>query len=582
MNVTAAPVYFTSGDESLFAWVHQPVGARRSDLAVVICKPFGYEAICAHASLRAFADAAAQAGATALRFDYSGTGDSTGSDTAIDQMAQWCRDIIAAVDIVRRVYGARRVCLLGIRLGALLASMAAAEIDVDALVAIAPVVNGRRYLRELRAFQAAANTDPASTAAAGALEVTGFSLSAASVAALNRMDLLKLTRPPAARVLILDRDDLPAAASWEDALRATGAEPHYACLPGFSEMVSTPHAAQIPTLMISAAVEWLGGAQNGCNSGSPTLQASMSFETLDGIRLIETAGYIDTQRTLFGIVTAAVGAQAPGSATQRHGILLLNGGATSHVGPNRMYVELARRWAARGYVVLRWDLAGLGDSGTRSGERSNEVYPPAALDDIAAAAAYLRREHGAQDLTLAGLCAGAYHALRSAICGLPVHTLLLVNPLTFYWKAGSTLDDLQVAEVVRNPGVYAERVLQPRSWFKLLRGRVNLWRVGSVYSRRAWLALDSTLRDLGRCLNIRLPNDLGWDLRAVADRGVRIVFLFARGDAGAELLKVQGGSALKTIADRCRVHMFDGADHIFSQSAARSELLQMLGSELPH
>ncbi|MDP9066417.1 MAG: alpha/beta hydrolase [Pseudomonadota bacterium] len=246
-----------------------------------------------------------------------------------------------------------------------------------------------------------------------------------------------------------------------------------------------------------------------------------------------------------------------------------------------MYVELARRWAARGYVVLRWDLAGLGDSGTRSGERSNEVYPPAALDDIAAAAAYLRREHGAQDLTLAGLCAGAYHALRAAICGLPVHTLLLVNPLTFYWKAGSTLDDLQVAEVVRNPGVYAERVLQPRSWFKLLRGRVNLWRVGNVYSRRAWLALDSTLRDLGRYVNIRLPNDLGWDLRAVADRGVRIVFLFARGDAGAELLKVQGGSALKTIADRCRVHMFDGADHIFSQSAARSELLQMLGSELP-
>ena len=33
-----------------------------------------------------------------------------------------------------------------------------------------------------------------------------------------------------------------------------------------------------------------------------------------------------------------------------------------------MYVDLARDWAGRGYIALRMDLAGLGDSGTAPGQ----------------------------------------------------------------------------------------------------------------------------------------------------------------------------------------------------------------------
>ena len=66
-----------------------------------------------------------------------------------------------------------------------------------------------------------------------------------------------------------------------------------------------------------------------------------------------------------------------------------------------------------------------------------------------------------------------------------------------------------------------------------------------------------------------------------ASRGVRVVFLFARGEIGENLLRMQGGSAVKSIGDRCRVHVIDGADHIFSQGPARHKLLQLLTSELP-
>jgi len=53
---------------------------------------------------------------------------------------------------MERVTGAQRVCLIGVRLGALLAGLVASRRKVDALIAVAPVTSGRRYIRELRAF----------------------------------------------------------------------------------------------------------------------------------------------------------------------------------------------------------------------------------------------------------------------------------------------------------------------------------------------------------------------------------------------------------------------------------------------
>jgi hypothetical protein len=143
-----------------------------------------------------------------------------------------------------------------------------------------------------------------------------------------------------------------------------------------------------------------------------------------------------------------------------------------------------------------------------------------------------------------------------------------------------TLHDLQLAEVAQNPRIYGDRLLSVASWKRLLSGQVNVWRIVRIYAHRLWLSLESTLRDGARALRLRLPADLGWDLEEVAARGVRVVFVFARGDAGIELLKILGGSAVKRLGERCRVHIIDGADHVFSQRAPRAELEKILSDEL--
>ncbi len=597
----------------LFGWLHRPAGGAQADIGMVICKPFGYDAICSHRSLRAFAEAGAAIGLPVLRFDYAGTGDSGDIDPAADQIAQWTADILAAAETLRRECRVKRVCLLGLRLGALLAAVSAADSDlVSAVATVAPVVNGRRYLRELRTFQATAIRNARTAGQGERLEVTGFNLSAASVESLGRLDLMDLPLPPAREMLILDRSDLPGARLWAEVLVGLGGNVQYESLPGFPEMMSTPHATHVPQRMIDAAAAWLkglpqrsgargpldaiaaaaappGGAKRQPEAGPildvPMPSAAMDFVGGSGAQLSERALYVDEQRTLFAILTVAKtarttpGMERPSGA--RRGVILLNAGATNHIGPNRMYVSLARCWAQRGYVVLRLDLAGLGDSATRAGQPDNLVYPPDAMGDIASAIEFLRSHHGVETVTLAGLCAGAYHALRAAAAGLPVHLALMINPLTFFWKQGMTLNDLQIAEIVRNPGVYRERVLSGAAWGKLLCGRVNLRRVAMVFARRAILAVEMALRGLSRRMHVRLPRDLAWDLQTIASRGVRMVFVFARGDTGADLLRIQGGTAVETIGDRCRVYTIDGADHIFSQSEPRAQLEQLLGGELP-
>jgi pimeloyl-ACP methyl ester carboxylesterase len=589
MSNRAQPLYFPSGDQTLFGWLHAPTGPVISDVGAVICSPFGYEAVCAHLSLRAFADTCAASGVVALRFDYFATGDSSGTVAEDDLILKWRDDIGAAIDTLRRTLGVRRICLVGVRLGALLAGLVAVERPIDALVAITPVVSGRRYLRELRAFLASTsvNVESAAPSADGGLDVAGFRLSNASLERLDSVDLSKLNGAAPTSVLIIDRDDFPAAQQWAAALKSSGADVRYEALPGFSDMVTTPHAATVPVAMTEAMAKWLGEFEHRASSSRAATisaalpaDASMYIQDASGVDLVERPVFIDGERTVFAIVTERAGAPLT-TASSGYGVVMLNGGATYHIGPNRMYVELSRRWAAMGYVVMRLDLAGLGDSDPHPGQPLNQVYPPNALDDVGAAIDFLRVKRGIASVTLAGLCAGAYHALRSAISGLPVDTVLMVNPLTFHWEQGSTLSDLQIAEVVRNPGVYAEHARSLRKWSKLLRGHVNVWRVFMVFLRRAGLAIDSSRRELSRALRIRLRDDLGWDLESIAARGVRIVFLFAPGDGGLQLLRLQGGSALKRLGDRCRVHLIEGADHIFTQRPARMKLQQLLTSELP-
>jgi alpha-beta hydrolase superfamily lysophospholipase len=563
---------------------------------VVICTPFGHEAICAHRSVRVFAAAAAAAGLPALRFDYAGTGDSGELHADADQIERWTQDVVAAAAELARRTGVRRVCLMGFRLGALLAVLAAARSSlVDSVALIAPVISGRSYVRELRIAQRVASLAAATrsagiearsqggAAAADDLEAAGFRLSQATVASLMEIELAGRAVVPVKHALVIDRQELPAARAYSDTLAAANVRAEYCSLPGFTQAMGTSaELARVPQAMVDKARQWLHSLPRAqardAALAPPTAAVAETLLLPPGQgrpALSERPVLFGSEAVLFGILTEPCQTEP-----RRRCVILLNMGADHHVGANRLYVLLARQWAALGYLVMRMDLAGLGDSETRRGRADAEVFPPAALDDIRAAIDLLRARHGADEITLAGVCSGAYHALRAAVAGAPVSRILMVNPLNYFWTEGGRLDALLDVEVTRDLKMDVQRLRSAAAWRRLLTGRVNVWRIFRGYGQRPWFTVKSGLRDLARRLHVPLAKDLGAELEQITARGVQVAFVFARGEPGLHRLELEGGSSVKKLGERCRVHIIDCGDHTFSRSADRAALEEVLGREL--
>jgi dienelactone hydrolase len=599
-SALAHAIYFDSAGQTLFGWLHRPPAGTVSSVGLVICKPFGYEAICSHRSLRTFAEEAAALGVPTLRFDYLGSGDSADIDPQADQLKVWSHDVVSAVAELQRQTGVERVCLLGFRLGALLAMLAASRCKaVSSLALVAPVISGRRYVKEMRTTRLAAllgaeqsdsqGAKVGSVERNGSMEVSGFSFAAATLAALAEVDLRTGAAPGVADVLIIDSSSMPVAREWAAQWTDRGVRARYSALPGLVEMLMTaPQAATVPREAIAATCDWLralplaaGGTQGATwrplSESTPSVQSMRlsDEEGAQGASLTERPVFFGSEAVLFGIATEPL----PGEL-RRRAVILLNAGADYHIGASGIYVGLARQWAKRGYVVLRMDFAGLGDSDTRPGRETNEVFPPAAVNDVRDAVEWLRGRYDANDITLCGFCSGAYHALRAAAAGMPVNRILLVNPQNYFWTEGMSITDVQVSELVSNPHAYRARIFSFAAWKRLASGQINVGYVAAIYLRRWLLMAESFTRECARRLRIRLPRDLGWELEEISGRGVHIVFVFAGGEPGLELLSILGGSSVKRAGERCRIHIIDSADHVFSKKGPRIALERILSEEL--
>ena len=126
--------------------------------------------------------------------------------------------------------GVTQICFLGIRLGALLAMLAAAQCRTNSSLAlISPILSGRRYLRELRTIRMAASAGQTHVDVApnernaGAMEISGFTFSAATLASLGKIDFTEPSTPPALDMLIIDGATMPVATQWAQRVCAISA-----------------------------------------------------------------------------------------------------------------------------------------------------------------------------------------------------------------------------------------------------------------------------------------------------------------------------------------------------------------------
>lgn len=586
-TVRAESLYFGPAGGESFAWLHRV--EHPASVGLVICSSFGREDLCLHRSLRHFAEFAASAGIAALRFDYPGSGDSASSEFAPDLVANWLSSVADAVKTLKEQTGVTDVCLLGVRLGTLLAACAASRRqDIAGLVAIAPVTSGRGYVREMRAYSLAAASFGCNVPAPRPdhlLEAGGFAMDLATQESLSHMDLMMDSATPAYPTLIVERDDLPANDRWLEHLRSIGAIAKSVAIPGYAGMVreSSPQHTEVPAQMIESVVAWVGHLQPRIDRPTQpfvsTVRVSnkLTWSSPSVPDLVEHVVNIGADSRLTAFVTRAA------AASPQRAIVLLSGGADRRIGPGRLYVHLAREWAAKGFVVLRLDVSGLGDSPPRDGFEENVPYQAQALDDIDVAVRYLHETHRVSHCQLVGHCSGAYNAFRSALAGTAVDAIVMINPL-LYLSVGDAAVDLILKQrvVVESVRGYRRNLSKWSRWRALTTDPAKVLRVLRNVLDMLHATATRRLRDILRIFGIQFFDDLPSELLTLAKRNVQLRFVFAEDEYGESLLWLLGGATVKRLlrTGKLTITASEGADHSYTLLEHRDELSRTLTTQV--
>lgn len=433
--MSTTPIWFGTDDRPLLGFFHTP--SRSSARAgVVICPPFDRDYLHAHYALRLLAEQLAELGMCVLRFDYDGTGDSAGDPHDPDRVGAWLGSVAAAIDLVRSA-GATSIVAVGMRVGAMLAGVAAArDGELDGLVLWDPVVSGRAYLSEQRALSAL-SFDDSTGRADGSVETPGMLFDAPTVHDLRSLDLSKTAGPLARKILVLSRPD---RASDRLAKRLDLPHVEFAEASGQAELMDVGSPNQVmPYDAIEHIGNWIATIAPGRSSTiRPPRPAGGAVvgHTTDGTPVIETPTFVEPAG-LFGIMTDVPGRTSGPTA------LFLNVANEHRIGPARLWVDLARQWAAAGIRSFRLDLSGLGDSPTRGPDQPRFVTrAPEAFDDVIDASRALCPDRPS-DIMLIGLCASGYQALDSAFDVRP-RGVIAINPILSFQppeiETGDTLD----------------------------------------------------------------------------------------------------------------------------------------------
>lgn len=417
VETSASPLWFGWSDRPLAGWLHLPAD-RQARAGVLLCPPMGIDAICTYFTYRSLATRLAGEGFAVLRFDYDGTGDSAGSDDDPDRVPAWKESVQLAAEVLLST-GVQRLAFAGIRVGGLLAAYETHRRGAtDALVLWDPCLSGATFIRQEQARYKLAFGSR--TDRAGAVNGLGIRFHPHTVAGLRGLDVTGLKGPLAHRTLMLTNPDGPPARRVID--RMTGKVDDWAEATGQSALLNPPQQTP-PIPVIDRIVGWLSDVFEDApavpvheSSGRPASIVATSQHGPVSERFVSLG-----PSGLFGIVTE------PAQPRTAPTIVFICEGNTPHVGQSRMWVELARRWAACGFRVLRWDLSGNGDSEARPGQEAHVQGAIEAFQDVDEVLSAISADDPS-DVVLVGLCAGAYQSLEAALSLTP-RGVCLLNPI---------------------------------------------------------------------------------------------------------------------------------------------------------
>jgi pimeloyl-ACP methyl ester carboxylesterase len=243
------------------------------------------------------------------------------------------------------------------------------------------------------------------------------------------------------------------------------------------------------------------------------------------------------------------------------------------VGPNRLHVKIARTLAAMGFVALRFDFSGVGDSKVREDALP---FEKSAIAETLEAMDCIREATGTEKFVLMGMCSGATISFKTACCDPRVEGAVLINARMHLHPMNDELHDY-----IRNRALahhYWRIALfssfRAKNWLKAMTGKVESWKIiskmvmgfeiGSLFGHQRKVSSE--------------VNHVWANLRSLSERGVRLLHIYSEGDEGLDYLHVILGDKLKEWRSDGRLSMevIQGANHTFTLLWSQEHFLNVI------
>jgi dienelactone hydrolase len=249
-------------------------------------------------------------------------------------------------------------------------------------------------------------------------------------------------------------------------------------------------------------------------------------------------------------------------------VVFVNAGIIHRVGPNRLYVDLARRLVSLGFPTLRFDLSGLGDSEVVAAGTS---LTESALADIRAAFDYLETARKATSFIICGLCSGANHSMLATFADERAVGTLLIDP---------TVTRTRKSRLVH----LGRRLRHAATWASVLTLRHPMWarslgRFRRLQAERAGAAAqaakDQSVHHEPYDEHVPSEEMVRVSLQRTIDRGVHFMFVFTGGVNHVYNYREQLFDLLPGVDFRgqLRLEYMPETDHTVSDTPSRAALL---------
>ncbi|WP_045076436.1 hypothetical protein [Psychromicrobium lacuslunae] len=371
--------WIPSGERFLYSWVHQPSNGMVKG-AVLIAPPLAREQVISYRTLRVLAIRLAEQGWLAIRFGWTGTGESAEMPAAADITEVWQQDLAAVADFAAGLVGTDNLHAIGLRAGAAL--LAASKIDFKSRLLWEPI-GGKTFLRQhsmLRHVSLEEAPIPASlgTELGGTIYLPEQALALSAVPNPRKLAASEL---PAGSQLVIEADQdvaksIYAVASVFATVPPTSIQNLIDLLPETTASMALPNWVALQTVQLSV----------------PGFAGQIIEEILE----------IGPQK-----LPAVLSRPADDAETAAGSAILVAASAEPKDGVTSLWVLAARRLAAQGLATIRAERRGSGDLGNPEALRDPNPYTHQAVEDIENVAHYLAARFEGP-VTGIGLCAGAW------------------------------------------------------------------------------------------------------------------------------------------------------------------------------